>query len=343
MQRRAFIAGSIGTVGALAGCATLGVGDDDDEESGDSDGDGKENDGSDVDFSTPTDPVESFVEGYAANDTDVTRASIHDDGPLAGDLSQSVEDRQLDLANASVVTEANGTATVEANVSVRGDADQWQESREFEVREREEEWRVWSMSTGPELTLQAYFSALEADRPDAALDHLHPESPNREWLDAAVVEAASLSLESASLAASSDDEATVEATFTEDVGEVTIDRSRRIELRRTDDGWRVWSLRFGPVVAISRYLGAVNENDPDAYAAMIHPESPVETDVSESNLQQLSMSEESIENVDGPEDGEATVEAALEVTIVVGGEEQTETTSTEFVLRTHEGEWLLYE
>lgn len=323
MRRRTFIAGSAGVLGALAGCATLG-------------GDG----GS----SGPTDPVESFVEGYAANDTNATRAAVHPDGPLVDDLPRSVDDRQLELANATVVSETNGTATIEANVSVRGSVDQWHEPREFEVREREGDWRIWSMATGPELALETYFEALEAGRTDDALDGLHADSPDREWIDSSIVESATPSLESASLAAFWDDEATLDVAFTEAVGEATSERSRQVELRRTAEGWQVWSLRFGPVVAVYEYVRAINENDPEAFEAVIHPDSAEgSSDVTESNLQPLSASVQSVQIAAGPENGEATVETELEVTAQFMGQEQTQTQSTDFEVRTHGGDWLLYQ
>lgn len=319
MRRRTFIAGTAGAVGALAGCGALG-------------GDG----GS----SGPRDPVESFVEGYTANDSEAAQGAVHPDGPLAQDLPRSVDDRQLELANATVVSEANGTATIEANVSIRGEAEQWYEPREFEVHEQDGEWKLWSMETGPELALDAFFGALEAGRTDAATDRLHPDSPSREWLDSAVVEHATPTLESASLATFRDDEATMDVTFTETVGEETAERSRQLELRRTDDGWRVWSLRFGPVVPIYKYVRALDENDPDLFQAAVHPESPeAAPDLTESDLETISASIISTEVVDGPDEGVATVET--EISIEWLGEATTDTTEIE--VRAHEGDWQLYE
>lgn len=325
MQRRTFVAGTAGALGTLAGCATLGGGD-----SGGSSG--------------PTAPVESFVDGYAANDSEATEAAIHPDGPLAEGLPRSVDDRQLELANATVVSEANGTATVEANLSVRGDGDRWHEPREFEVREREGEWAVWSMTIGPEIALRKYAGAIADGRTDDALTRLHPDSPDREWVGATVIESASLALESATLESLWADEAALDVAVTETVDGATTERNQQVELQRTAEGWRVWSLRFGPVVAAYDYASALDGSDPEILDATIHPESPQgNTDISAAVLEQFSVSVASVEIIEGPEGGAATVETELELGLAVGEDEQTETQSTELEVRTHEGEWLVYQ
>jgi|AntRauTorcE11898_2_1112593.scaffolds.fasta_scaffold37073_2 hypothetical protein len=100
----------------------------------------------------------------------------------------------------------------------------------------------------------------------------------------------------------------------------------------------------GPESAVHAYADAINDNDPEAFEAAIHPDSPQQgASASESELEPISMSVKSTKVTDGPEDGVAVVEAELETTFTMMGEEQTETQTLTFEVRKHEGDWKLYQ
>lgn len=321
MHRRTFLAGATGaTATVLAGCSTLGI----DDDSGGSSG--------------PAAPVESIAAASAANDSAAVETAVHPDGPLADGLPRSVDDRTLSIENTTVASETNGTAVVEANVSVAETGEQWHEPREFEIRERDGEWTAWSMATGPELALREYVEAVDAGDATAATERLHSDSPDAQWVDETVVEAATLSVEELSLAASWPDEATVDATVVETVDGEESSRERSIDLRRTDEGWRVWSLRFGPVVPVYEYVRAINESDAEIFEAALHPDSPTTVNSDDGMLSQIEVESTEGLTVSTIEDGEATVTGEM----TLAGFGQTSTTSATFVLRSSDGEWLLY-
>jgi len=101
----------------------------------------------------------------------------------------------------------------------------------------------------------------------------------------------------------------------------------------------------GPEGAVQAYVDAFNDNDPDALRAAVHPDAPDSSieDVTASDMQDLSMSLNSAEVVEGPENGQAVVEAEIESTVETMGEEQTETETMRFEVRQHDGEWTIYD
>jgi hypothetical protein len=99
----------------------------------------------------------------------------------------------------------------------------------------------------------------------------------------------------------------------------------------------------GPQGAVEDYVDAVNDNDGDAIEDLAHPEgSGSGTQISDSDLEAISMSIESIETLE-QSDGQATVEAELETSFSMGGEEMSQVQTIEFDVRKHEGEWLIYD
>lgn len=95
----------------------------------------------------------------------------------------------------------------------------------------------------------------------------------------------------------------------------------------------------GPESAVQNYVDAVNDNDVGALKDSIHSESPeAGGSISESDLEPVDMSLESSEVTQGPEDGQATVEAEIEFTYM--GESQTDTMT--FDVREEDGEWKIY-
>jgi hypothetical protein len=98
----------------------------------------------------------------------------------------------------------------------------------------------------------------------------------------------------------------------------------------------------GPQGAVEAYVDAVNDNDAQAIQDLAHPEgSGSGGDVSDSDLEGISMSIQSMETLE-QSDGQATVEAEIETTFTMGGEEQSATQTIEFDVRQYEGEWLIY-
>lgn len=98
----------------------------------------------------------------------------------------------------------------------------------------------------------------------------------------------------------------------------------------------------GPEGAVEVYVDAVNDDDADAIRDLAHPEgSGSGGDLSDSDLEAISMSIESIETLD-QSDGQATVEAEIETTFTIQGEEESAVQTIEFDIRQHEGDWLIY-
>jgi hypothetical protein len=98
----------------------------------------------------------------------------------------------------------------------------------------------------------------------------------------------------------------------------------------------------GPQGAIEAYVDAVNDNDSASIQDLAHPDgSGSGSQLSDSDLEGISMSIESMETLE-QSDGQATVEAEIETTFTMGGEEQSATQTIEFDVRQYEGDWLIY-
>jgi hypothetical protein len=99
----------------------------------------------------------------------------------------------------------------------------------------------------------------------------------------------------------------------------------------------------GPQGAVEAYADGFNNNDADALRDLAHPDGTFSGDqVSDSDLEGLSMNIQSMETLE-QSDGQATVEAEIETTFSMGGEEMTETQTIEFDVRQYEGDWLIYD
>lgn len=99
----------------------------------------------------------------------------------------------------------------------------------------------------------------------------------------------------------------------------------------------------GPVGAVEAYVDAYDGTDPSAVEAALHSESPETGQIpTEKELETIGMSLQSSEVIEGPEDGQALVEAKTKVTFVVNDEEQTETTTDTIEVRQEDGEWKYY-
>jgi|GEM_PF-4294097 len=319
MHRRDVLATVAGASAAgLAGCSSILGGD------GDDDG--------------PRSPVEALATAYAENDADAARDAIHPDGPAAGSIGEgTVEATEWELAEPTVTDEPSGeppTVTVEADVTIASGTSEWTERRRFAVRESDDGWRVWAIATGPELAVEGYVRAIDEDRPAAAREHLHPDSPDRAWATPSVIVATSLSLVSVEQESTGPREAAVAADLEEVVGGEPRRRSESVTLARVDGEWRVSSLGFGPVESIRTFVRAIEENDPAAIESVSHPENTAAVP-DEQDLALFSTA--AIEDVESATvgEGEATVTAVI--TLAAFGREQR--TRVEFVLRPHDGRW----
>lgn len=321
MHRRAFLTGAAGTTAtALAGCSTIGIG------------------GGSGGPSDPTAPVESIAAASAANDTAAVEAAAHPDGPLAEGLPRSVEDRTLSIENATIASETNGTAVVEANVSVTETGEQWHEPREFEVREREGEWTLWSMATGPELALREYVAAVDADDAEAARAKLTSE---RYWGRESVVDATSLSLQATRVEEYDSHEAIVVATVVETVDGTDTDREATATIPRRDGDWKVESLPAGPILPIYQLTRAITENDREGAAAAFHPESSLSLGSVISDTEGVSASTFGPRLDEPPEDGEARIRTTVELSPT--DSDRTTILLSHFEVRIHDGRWRIYD
>lgn len=98
----------------------------------------------------------------------------------------------------------------------------------------------------------------------------------------------------------------------------------------------------GPEGAIEAYVDAVNDDDAEAVQDLEHPDGNESSgELSDSDLEAISMNIESTETLE-QSDGQATVEADIETTLEMEGEEFSETQTIEFDVRQHEGEWKIY-
>lgn len=101
----------------------------------------------------------------------------------------------------------------------------------------------------------------------------------------------------------------------------------------------------GPESPVKDYFSAIDSNDPEALNETIHPDSPNSggQTPSESDLEAIDASVTSTEVTEGPENGEAVVEAEVELTVSMMGQEQTQTDTVTYEVRKHEGDWKLYQ
>jgi hypothetical protein len=99
----------------------------------------------------------------------------------------------------------------------------------------------------------------------------------------------------------------------------------------------------GPEGTVEAYVDAFNDNDAQALRDLTHPEgseAPGE-DLSDSDLEAISMSIESMETLE-QSDGQATVEAEIEITFTIQDQEESSVSTIEFDIREYEGDWLIY-
>ncbi|AGN01415.1 hypothetical protein L593_07350 [Salinarchaeum sp. Harcht-Bsk1] len=99
----------------------------------------------------------------------------------------------------------------------------------------------------------------------------------------------------------------------------------------------------GPDGPVKAYASAVSNNNADELQSLAHPDANESTgELSDSDLEGISMNVKSTEVLE-QSDGQATVEAEIETTVTMMGEEQSQTQTIEFDVRKHDGEWLIYD
>lgn len=146
MQRRSFLAtaATVAASAGLAGCSALG-GD------GGDDGNGGGGDG-------PESPVYAGVNAMAAGDAEAFREAHHPDSEERPGEDFSWEGTaytDASVEDAEVLEQGDGNATVRADISftmevtIDGETQTTSQNNtvEYEVREYEGEWRIWSTTT----------------------------------------------------------------------------------------------------------------------------------------------------------------------------------------------------
>lgn len=97
----------------------------------------------------------------------------------------------------------------------------------------------------------------------------------------------------------------------------------------------------GPEAAVERFADAMDRGDREAMENLIHPDSPQAGQLTNQTVSGLAEADVTLESTEVVEQGDGRATVNVTITLPANGQEQT--TEQQWELRTHEGEWKLYQ
>lgn len=200
---------------------------------------------------------------------------------------------------------------------------------------------------GPAETVEAYYDALYADEVEEANSYVHPDGQLPSLTDSRVQELTEIeSTYDATVAEREGEVATVTIEFTADADGGTWTAEDSLVLRQHDSIWKLYArpnagVPSSPTEVSRALIEALIDGDIETANQLIHPDSP-DGEVGQSNVEGFQSADASIVDitVESRNDSTATVNVVLGARAEDG---DSGTVTFPFALRTHDGEWRVYE